>query len=130
MGAVIADGDSGADGDYADYLSGLGEHGINVNGEASTPFNVAVGGTDFADTYFGQNSTYWSPTNGKYFNSALSYIPEIPWNTSCAGELFTKYFGFSEPYGVNGFCNSSVTQTQVAADRALALMGLRASPGW
>jgi subtilase family serine protease len=107
----VSTGDSGADGDYADYLSGLGEHGINVNGEASTPFNVAVGGTDFADTYFGQNSTYWSPTNGKYFNSALSYIPEIPWNTSCAGELFTKYFGFSEPYGVNGFCNSSVTQT-------------------
>ncbi len=28
-------------------------HGIGVSGYASTPYNVAVGGTDFADTYQG-----------------------------------------------------------------------------
>ena len=30
---------------------------------ASTPYNVAVGGTDFGDTLAGTNSTYWSNTN-------------------------------------------------------------------
>lgn len=46
--------------------------GINVSGFASTPYNVAVGGTDFADSFFGINSTYWSATNGPYYSSALS----------------------------------------------------------
>src|SRR5208337_4637652 len=39
--------------------------------------------------------------------SALSYIPEIPWNDSCAGVLLSNYEGYSEPYGSSGFCNSS-----------------------
>jgi subtilase family serine protease len=37
----------------------------------------------------------------------LSYIPEIPWNDSCAGALLAKYFGFSTTYGSSGFCGST-----------------------
>jgi large repetitive protein len=52
-----------------------------VNGAASTPYNVAVGGTQFADT--GKESTYWSAANATDLSSALGYIPEAAWNSSC-----------------------------------------------
>lgn len=80
--------------------------GINVNGLASTPYNMAVAGTNFEDTYLGESSTYWSPTNGAAFGSALSYIPEIPWNDSCASTLIANYIGFGTTYGSSGLCNN------------------------
>jgi len=102
----VAAGDGGAA--ASDMFAPAAVSGINVSGMASTPYNVAVGGTDFADTFFGTNSTYWSATNGPYYSSALSYIPEIPWNDSCASLLMTQYHGFSTPYGPAGFCNSTL----------------------
>jgi subtilase family serine protease len=86
-------------------------HGIGVNGHASTPYNVAVGGTDFSDTYSGTNSTYWNSTNTSSNGSAKSYIPEIPWNTTCGSQLFATYEGYSTTYGTNGFCNSNFVAT-------------------
>ncbi len=57
--------------------------GLAVSGNASTPFNVAVGGTDFNDS--SSVSTYWSQTNNSTTqSSAKSYIPEMTWNDSCA----------------------------------------------
>jgi subtilase family serine protease len=82
-------------------------HGIGVSGFASTPYNVAVGGTDFGDSYAGTNSTYWSSTNSSTYESALSYVPEIPWNDSCASVLLATSYGYSTTYGSSGFCNSS-----------------------
>ena len=78
--------------------------GIAVNGFASTPYNVAVGGTDFSDVSAKTTSSYWN-SNG----AALSYIPEIPWNDSCAGSVILGYLGQSVAYGSAGFCNNSVT---------------------
>ena len=80
--------------------------GLSVSGFASTEYNVAVGGTDFGDTYAGTSSTYWSASNGTTYGSALSYVPEIPWNDSCASELLAGFLGFSSPYGSSGLCNS------------------------
>ena len=66
--------------------------GLAVNGLASTPFNVAVGGTDFQN--FGANfnnrspSPYWSVTNDLHHASALGYIPETTWNSSCTNNVF------------------------------------------
>ncbi|MBA3916440.1 MAG: hypothetical protein H0X25_21870 [Acidobacteriales bacterium] len=82
--------------------------GISVNGFASTPFNVAVGGTDYGDTYAGTNAQYWKTKNNAAYGSAKSYIPEIPWNNSCASSLITNVEGYSTPYGINGFCNSPI----------------------
>jgi subtilase family serine protease len=62
-------------------------HGVGVSAFASTPYNVAVGGTDFSDIYSGTNTTYWNSGNTPAYASATSYIPEIPWNNSCAGQL-------------------------------------------
>jgi subtilase family serine protease len=86
-------------------------HGIGVSAFASTPNNVAVGGTDFGDTYANSAGTYWSQKNTSTYGSAVSYIPEIPWNDSCASALLAKHFGFSTTYGSSGFCGSS-TATQ------------------
>ncbi len=102
----VAAGDSGAAG--CDDNVSEATHGIDVNAFASTPYNVAVGGTDFSDTYSGTNNNYWGSTNTSSFGSALSYIPEIPWNDSCAGALRSSFEGYAAPYGTNGFCNSTL----------------------
>jgi subtilase family serine protease len=102
----VAAGDSGAA--ACDQDASAATDGIGVNAFASTPYNVAVGGTDFGDTYQGTSSHYWGPTNNASpYGSALSYIPEIPWDDSCASALIASYEGDSTPYGSSGFCNSS-----------------------
>jgi subtilase family serine protease len=64
------------------------QYGLAVSGNASTPFNVAVGGTDFNDV--NNWSQYWnpppitSPSPSTAINSAKSYIPEMTWNDTCA----------------------------------------------
>src|SRR5205823_10676345 len=87
----VAAGDSGAAG--CDNSVAEATHGIAVNAFASTPYNVAVGGTDFSDTYPGTNPVYWNSSNTSAFGSVLSYVPEIPWNDSCAGALLPSYVG-------------------------------------
>jgi subtilase family serine protease len=108
ISVFVAAGDEGAA--SCDAGAAQATHGIGVSGFASTPYNVAVGGTDFGDTVHGLNTTYWSPANGSYYGSALSYIPEIPWNDSCASTLLANYLGYPTTYGSSGFCSSSAGQ--------------------
>jgi pro-kumamolisin-like protein len=89
--------------------------GISITGWGETPYNVAVGGTDFEDVYNALEggaplSTYWSSTNGATYGSAMSYIPEIPWNDSCASYLIYNVEGYAAPYGPAEFCNSTAGQ--------------------
>ena len=88
--------------------STVSQLGLSVNGLASTPFNVATGSTDFDDTAAGTASSYWSPANNPIYGSAISYIPEIPWNNTCASTLFAAFQGFAQTYGASGFCNSAL----------------------
>ncbi len=104
ISVFVASGDQGAA--FCDYGQYYAIHGIGVNFLASTPYNVAVGGTDFSDTYWGMNATYWSLANGPSYGSALSYIPEIPWNDSCASVLIAQYVGYDNTYGSDGLCSS------------------------
>jgi hypothetical protein len=55
--------------------------GLNVSGIASTPFNIAVGGTQFAEQ--GNDSSFWLANNRADLSSAIGYIPETVWNESC-----------------------------------------------
>jgi hypothetical protein len=76
--------------------------GVAVSGLASTPYNVALGGTDFDPSTTG-NATYWNTTNDT-LTSALKYIPEITWdNSACA-------------LGYPGTPCTSVDTTSYAAD--------------
>jgi len=80
---VVAAGDDGSAGCDDQNKENVAQSGFAVNGIASTPYNVAVGGTDFDDA--GTQSTYWKSTNSSStLESAKSYIPETTWNTSCA----------------------------------------------
>ncbi len=73
----VSTGDNGAEG-CDDPSSPPATHPISVNLLASTPFNVAVGGTMFNEN--GQTK-YWG-TEQPVQESALSYIPEDVWNQS------------------------------------------------
>ncbi len=85
---LISAGDGGSAGcDNFDTASAA-QYGLAVSGYASTPFNVAVGGTDFDQTPT-TAPNYWSATNNPTTGeSAKSYIPETSWNESCAGVEF------------------------------------------
>ena len=86
-------------------------HGIAVSGYTSTPYNVSVGGTDFGGYVHGHSKyLLWGSANGSTDGSALSYIPEIPWNDSCAGEIFATFSGYASPFGSDGFCNSIIAE--------------------
>jgi hypothetical protein len=88
IAVTVSTGDSGAAGcddpnDYYAYLD------LQVNGLASTPYNIAVGGTDYYPllTDFSKYVTE-APEDGtagtaaNYYRSALGYIPESTWNES------------------------------------------------
>jgi subtilase family serine protease len=80
IAVFVSTGDSGV----STSEGGFATDGLFVNGLSDTPYNTAVGGTDFLDTALGENSTYWTSKNSATGESALSYIPETPWNNSCA----------------------------------------------
>ena len=74
--SFVASGDAGAAGCNSGSDTIGSGHGIN--GLASTPYNVAVGGTEFNEG----SGTYWNINNGSGYASAISYIPEVVWNES------------------------------------------------
>ncbi|MGA9717194.1 MAG: S53 family peptidase [Acidobacteriaceae bacterium] len=106
ISVFVSAGDSGAASDSQNHA--FSHNGINVSGLASTPFNLAAGGTDYADAFLGTTGNYWNSTNTAVYGSAKSYIPEIPWNDSCASQLITLALGYSVPYGTGGSCNSAI----------------------
>ncbi len=105
----VAAGDEGAA--SSDAGATTATHGITVSAYASTVYNVAAGGTDFSDTYSSTTSTYWSSKNAANYSSAESYIPEIPWNDSCAGQLIATTLGFATTYGSSGLCDSATARS-------------------
>jgi subtilase family serine protease len=78
---VVASGDSGPDSCADPSTVQASTFGASVNLLASTPFTVAVGGTQFNDT--ASPSTYWNANNSANLGSGISYIPENVWNESC-----------------------------------------------
>jgi subtilase family serine protease len=105
VSVFVSSGDEGAA--SSDAGEDYAQNGITVSAFTSTPYNVSVGGTDFADTYEGKNSTYWNSTNAANYGSALSYIPEVPWNDSCASVLIGDFLGVLPTYGSSGLCNDA-----------------------
>ena len=98
----VSSGDQGAA--SCDYGAEEAVYGIATNGLATTPYNVAVGGTDFYDTIQKTGNQYWHASNGAGLESAISYIPEKTWNDSCADSDVMAYFGATQAYGSNGAC--------------------------
>lgn len=93
ISVTVSTGDSGSASCDGDVQASEATRGLSVSGLASTPYNIAVGGTDFYSlansfsTYVNVASTGTYP----YYATALSYIPENPWNDSSTvvGNSFT-----------------------------------------
>jgi hypothetical protein len=105
---LVSSGDSASatcDSDNQEYAV----NGTAVNGFASTPWNVAVGGTDFYYTSWNQGQSaiaaqlanYWATSSGTTLStsndqpvvSLLQPIPEQPWNESQYGLNLGGYTG-------------------------------------
>ena len=107
---VAASGDAGG-AECDEYTSfTYASQGLAVSGETSTPYNIAVGGTDFSDVFSGTTSSYWSAANSADLQTANSYIPETPWNESCGSPLVLQAFNqmnsttFASSSGASGLC--------------------------
>jgi subtilase family serine protease len=108
ISVFVATGDNGPS-DCTDQSTATG-FGIGVNGMAATAFDVAVGGTDFSDTFNGVNAQFFG-ANSATFASAKSYVPDMAWNDSCASTLIAIAFGGDgQTFGTDGFCNSIAGQ--------------------
>ncbi|MGB9146107.1 MAG: protease pro-enzyme activation domain-containing protein, partial [Acidobacteriaceae bacterium] len=115
ISVFVATGDAGSPfcddgGDSIGYPYSA-QFGLSVSGFASTPYNVAVGGTDFTWCKPTVNSSgnvvgcptsstsqgspaYWNTTNNtttEPYESAAGYVPEIPWNDTCENPIISNY---------------------------------------
>jgi len=99
---VVSSGDNGSAGcDPTSNFPNEATNGLAVSGIASTPFNVAIGGTDFdvsAQPVTPPNQ-YWSATNGPTFASALMYIPETTWDDSLCASNYPMACNAVDPQG-------------------------------
>lgn len=83
--------------------------GLNVSGVASTPYDVAVGGTDFK-TFATAPGEGWNDTNDPTsLASATGYIRESPWNNSCESPEILSYLN---ALGVSDPTNAALCQDQ------------------
>ena len=110
MTVIVATGDAGA----ADCTAtadvakqgDVNSNGFAVNGIASTPYDLAVGGTDFNPSTEAQ---YWMGSNEPGTRaSAQSHIPEMAWNESCANSVLAQRYAGADPIV---FCNTAKLQT-------------------
>ena len=105
ISVMVASGDNGSAGCDDPNINAAAQYGLNVNGVASTPYNVAVGGTDFDQ--FSNQSTYWNSTNAATTQeSAKGYIPETSWNQSCTNALWVTVGGYGST--AEEVCNSKL----------------------
>jgi subtilase family serine protease len=87
----VAAGDSGSSFDRGK----IDADGLGVNGLSDSAYVASVGGTDFLDTSEGVDADYWYAKNTATGFSAKSYIPEEPWNNSCASSILAKFVGYA-----------------------------------
>jgi hypothetical protein len=104
ISAFVSSGDGSSAGCDNFNTSAFARQGLAVSGDASTPFDIAVGGTDFGGNFFNA-AAFWSATNTPITQgSALSYVPELPWNDTCTNVIFSFIGGGTDPIA---FCNTA-----------------------
>ena len=81
---TVSAGDNGSAGCDDFDTESQATQGFAVNGFASTPYSIAVGGSDFdvLSTSFASYVNNTSSGASPYYATALKYIPENPWNNS------------------------------------------------
>jgi subtilase family serine protease len=118
----VASGDNGTSADR----DTIDSNGLFVNGFADSAYNTSIGGTDFYDTALGVDGQYWRQKNGAGKSSALSYVPEIPWNNSCASSILAQFEGTTP----NQLCNTNPDIGQNGVGASGSASYYYAKPDW
>jgi subtilase family serine protease len=104
ISVFVSTGDSGADPSFnGGVINGVG---IDANSLATSANVTGVGGTDTADVLDGTTAQYFKSKANAEYGTALSYVPEIPWNESCGNPVAAKAAGFAS---VLKFCQEYLT---------------------
>jgi len=82
IAVTVSSGDAGSAGCDNFDTETVATHGLAVNGLASTPYNIAVGGTDFDVVATSAIANYVITVDPLTTTTALGYIPEDTWNDS------------------------------------------------
>jgi uncharacterized protein (TIGR03437 family) len=82
---VNASGDAGAADCDQSFSDAVAQSGLAVDAPASIPEVTGVGGSQFNDN----GGNYWAARSNANSASALSYIPEIAWNTSILNQALS-----------------------------------------
>ena len=104
ISVMVAAGDNGSAACDNFNANEPAQGGLAVNGLASTPYNVAVGGTDFNQA--NKWSTYWNTSNAPVTQQSFingKIIPETSWNDSCTNALWQPTYGST----AEEVCNNS-----------------------
>jgi subtilase family serine protease len=107
ISVFVSTGDSGSNPSFNGALINgyYGASGVDANSFATSPNVTGVGGTDLADILDGTTSKYFAATPSAVGGSALSYVPEIPWNESCGNGVAALSLGYGRPIGL---CNDAI----------------------
>jgi hypothetical protein len=102
--------DDGADGTSTDYAA---QYGLSVSGMASTPYNVAVGGTDLNWT----SSNFSSVNNSANMSNAVGYIAEVPWNDTVTNPIILSELNLGNGVSLSaeGWANALLKDYQTSA---------------
>ncbi|AIF45785.1 S53 family peptidase [Dyella japonica] len=93
ISVFVSSGDSGSNPSFNGFI--INGVGVDANAFGTSPNDTVVGGTDTADILDGTTKKYFSSTFNAVYGSALSYVPEIPWNQSCGNEVAAKSLGYA-----------------------------------
>jgi subtilase family serine protease len=135
---MVSSGDNGSAGCDNDNTQEYAISGQAVSGFASTPYNIAVGGTDF---YYSDYATggasianYWSTTTTQLpAVSITGYVPEQPWNNGPYGlDIFNQFTsdGSTSIAGGSGGASNCATGTYNTNGQTTACSAGYPKPSW
>jgi trimeric autotransporter adhesin len=145
IAVTVATGDNGSAGCDNNSTETAATSGLAVSGYASTPYNIAVGGTDLIGLF--DQSTFSTyvllPTDpnanaaATLYRTALQYIPESTWNDSTSVDTtWDANVPFTDPKtGANninaGSGGASTCSTNTSTDAAIGTCtGGYGKPAW
>lgn len=139
---MVSTGDSGSAGCDDDNTENYATYGLAVNGFASTPWNVAVGGTDFFYSSYNGTSAALNAQLAGYWNTTPSQspavslqkvIPEQPWNDSQFGLNAASVYqtlGYTTIVGGSGGASSCALGTYDSSGDTTSCTGGYPKPSW
>jgi hypothetical protein len=125
---LVAAGDSGSESSWPDLSV------LSVSGLASTPWNVAVGGTDFyySDYASGAASaaTLWNQANDSNLGSLKAPLPEQVWNDALGLDVMSNGLEYNETFaGGGGASNCSIYSSTGVCVSGYAKPSWQTGPG-